>query len=45
MLKIPELFNEIERTNSEKDSTDTYAIEQKYTSEAVMRRLEKNLET
>ena len=29
----------------EKDSTDTEAIEQKSTSYAVMRRLERNLET
>ena len=44
VLKIVELLSKIERINSEKDSTDTEAIEYKYTSESVMRRLERNLE-
>ena len=45
VLKIAEFFNEIERINSKKDSTDIYSTEQKSTSIAVLRRLERNLET
>ena len=43
VLKIEELFNEIERIKSEKYGTDIEAIEQKYKSEAAMRRFERNL--
>ena len=45
MLKIAELFNEIERINSKSESTDIEATEQKSTSIDVLRRLERNLET
>ena len=45
MLKIAEIFNEIEMMNSEKDITDTENIEQISTSEAVTRMFERNLET
>ena len=43
-LKGAEVFNSIERINSDNESTDTDAIQQKYTLGDVMRRLERNLE-
>ena len=45
VLKIAELFNEIERINSKKDRTDIEATEQKSISIAVLGRLERHLET
>ena len=44
VIKRSELSNEIERISSDKDITDTEAIEQKSTSEVVMRRLKISLE-
>ena len=41
MLKIADIFNNIERINPEKESTDKESTEQKLTQEVVTRRLEK----
>ena len=45
VLKKIEIFNEIERIKSEKDSTDTEAIQKKYTSKTVTGRFKRDLET
>ena len=44
VFKRAEFLDNIERIKSEKQITDTESMEQKYTSEAVMTRLERNLE-